>query len=114
MVSHGVMTKSPLALATEALALGQRALPAYSARRSRHDFVLAQHFAALVLKEFLRTDYRGIVAILQDWSDLRELLGFRKKVPHFTTFQKAHQRLIKKGLSTLCSPPSLTALANSA
>jgi hypothetical protein len=48
----------------------------------------------LVLKTFLRTDYRGICEFLQDWQELRDTLGLTK-VPHFTTLQKASQRLLR-------------------
>lgn len=110
MVSHGVMTKSPVSLAREALAAAQEALPLYSARRSRHDFTQAQHFAVLVLREFFGTDYRGIVEILRDFSDLRRVLSLRK-LPHWTTLQKAQKRMLKKGLPSPCSTPCLTAPA---
>ncbi len=60
---------------------------------SRHDFQLAQLFACLVLRKFFRTDYRGIVAILQDWPLVREKLRLNK-TPHFTTLQKAERRLL--------------------
>ena len=92
-------TKSPLALAATALKVARRALPVYSCPRSRHDFTQPQLAALLVLRQFLRTDYRGLVQYLADWSDLRRCLGLQK-VPHFTTLQKAEQRLLKKGLST--------------
>ena len=36
----------------------------YSSRFSRRDFTQHQHFAILVLRQFLRTDYRGIVQVL--------------------------------------------------
>ena len=72
------------------------ALPSYSSHFSRHDFTLAQHFACLVLKSFFRTDYCGIAAILADLPDLRAALAL-KKVPHFTTLQKAHARLLSFG-----------------
>ena len=88
MATHGVMTKSPLALAKEAYATGQKALPDYSAKRSRHDFTQPQLFAILVLREFFRTDYRGVTELLTDLSDLRKALELQK-VPHYTTVQKA-------------------------
>ena len=105
MAKHGVMTRSPLALANEALAVGRKAFAPFSARRSRHDFTQAQLFAVLTLREFFRTDYRGIVALLGDWSDVRTALGLTK-LPHFTTLQKAQQRLLKKGLYSNSKPPS--------
>jgi hypothetical protein len=83
-------------VALEALSTAREALPRYSSRFSRHDFTLAQHFACLVLKSFFRTDYRGISAILIDLPDLRAALEL-KKVPHFTTLQKAHARLLSFG-----------------
>ena len=106
------MTKSPLALAREALAVAEAGLPLYGSVRSRHDFTLPQLFAILVLREFFKTDYRGIVQLLHDLSDLRESLGL-KKVPHFTTLQKAKQRLEKRGLSSLCSTQFSNGRANS-
>jgi hypothetical protein len=49
----------------------------------------------LVLKEFFKTDYRGIRAILADSSDLRSILKLQE-IPHYTTLQKAAHRLTKK------------------
>lgn len=48
------MTKSPLALAREALAIGQQSLPAQSSKFSRKGYTLAQLFALLVLRKFFR------------------------------------------------------------
>ena len=89
------MTKSPVAFTEEALAVARAALPAYSSKFSRRDYTRHQHLAILALKQFLKTDYRGVVAYLRDWSDLRAVLGLAK-VPHFTTLQKAHAGLKKK------------------
>jgi len=86
-------SKSPRKVAAVAMAVGKRTLPQYGHRFSRHDYLLAQHFACLVLRQFFRTDYRGIVEILKDWSELREILEL-KKLPHFTTLQKAEARLL--------------------
>ena len=58
-----------------------------------------QLFACLVLKTFLGTDYRGVSAFLQDFSEAREVLEL-KQVPHFTTLQKACQRLLKQRVVT--------------
>jgi len=49
----------------------------------------------LVLREFFTTDYRGIEEILNDSSDLRKILEL-SEVPHYTTLQKAAQRITKK------------------
>ena len=87
------MTKSPLALAREALTVGRLALPAYSCARSRHDFTQPQLFAVLVLKQMLRLDYRGLAALLAEWAELRRALGLRK-VPHYSTLCYAAHRLL--------------------
>ena len=101
MTKHGSMTKSPVALAKQAVRTAKKALPLYSAKRSRHDFTQAQLFAILVLRQFFQTDYRGIVQLFEDLKDLQKALGI-SKIPHFTTLQKAQQRLLKKGLGTVC------------
>ena len=90
------MTKSPRRVALEALRLAQEALPAYSCPTSRHDFTQAQLFACLALKTFLKTDYRGVVAFLEDFPELRRDLGLAK-VPHYSTLCYAEGRLLKKG-----------------
>lgn len=87
------MTKSAVHLAREALAVGRRSLPPYACRRSRHDFTQPQLFAMLVLRQFLRTDYRGLTTLLAEWSDLRHVLGLRK-VPHYSTLCYAARRLL--------------------
>ena len=98
------MTKSPLALARTALAVAAEALPKYSSKYSKHDFTQHQLFALLALREFLKTDYRGLEALLRDWSDLRQALGL-SKVPDHSTVQKAAGRLLEKKGSPLSSPP---------
>ena len=70
-----------------------RALPAHRHKFSPKKFTQPQLMACLVLKEFLRTDYRGLAAHFADHPDLGALIGL-KTVPHFTTFQKAAQRLL--------------------
>ena len=76
-----------------ALATAKRSLPSYSYRYSPKKFTQHQLFACLVLKSFLKTDYRGIVAHLTDCPSLVEALGL-KEVPHYTTLQKAARRLL--------------------
>ena len=100
------MTKSPRAVAREALRLAQEALPAYSSKFSRQDFTQHQLFALLALKTFLKTDYRGVVQFLEDFADLRADLGL-DKVPHYATLCYAAGRLLKKGSSSCSSsrPP---------
>jgi hypothetical protein len=108
--SHRAMSKSPIALARESLQIGQACLDPYSNPFSKHDFMQAQLFAILVLRQFLKVDYRGMVQMLADWSDLREVLGL-KKVPHYTTLQKAEQRLLKKRHLSFCSAVPSSKLA---
>ena len=107
MITPAVMTKSPLALVKEAMAVGTETLEPYSARRSRHDFTQAQLFSILVLRQFFKTDYRGIVELLADWPKLQKALKLTK-IPHFTTLQKAQQRLVKKGLLSVYYKPFST------
>lgn len=92
------MTKSPIALVREALAVGGQPLPLYASRFSRKDFTQAQLFAILVLQKFLKTDYRGITAPLQEWTDLRRALKLTK-APNYSTLWYAQQKLSKEGFS---------------
>lgn len=82
-------------VAMEALATGMKALPLYSHRNSPKVYTQPQLFACLVLKLFFKTDYRGIVGMLDDLPDLVKVLGL-KQVPHHTTLQKACKRLLKQ------------------
>ena len=92
-------TKSPLAVAREALEAGRRALPDYAHRNSPKKFTQPQQlFAILVLRQFLRLDYRGTVAFLADWREMREALGLAE-VPHYSTQEYAEARLLKKAAS---------------
>jgi hypothetical protein len=90
------MTKSPRAVAQEALRLARDAMPAYSSKFSRKDFTQHQLFALLALKTFFKTDYRGLIQMLRDFCELREDLGL-EKIPHYSTLCKAVPRLLKKG-----------------
>jgi len=96
------MTKSPRAVAQEALRLAQESLPPYSSARSRKDFTQHQLFAVLALKTFLKVDYRGVVAVLKDFAELRDDLAL-KKVPHYSTICYAEGRLLKGGASSTSS-----------
>ncbi|TWT73507.1 Transposase DDE domain protein [Posidoniimonas polymericola] len=101
-------SKSPIAVLNAAWRVAQDALPAYSHRCSPKKFTQHQLFACLVLKKFLKTDYRGVEACLRDSSDLRSAIEL-EKVPHYTTLQKAADRLLLKPLArrlldaTVCS-----------
>ena len=107
------MTKSPVHLAQEALKVAEAALPTYSSPFSKKDFTQPQLFAILALRQFFKTDYRGVVQMLRDFSELRTTLKL-KKVPHYSTLCYAQKRMLKKGLlSRFCerfssAPASLT------
>jgi len=101
------LTKSPTAFATMALQIGQKALPPYSSPKSPHKFTQAQLFAILALRDFLRLDYRGIVQVLSEWSDLRKVLEL-ERLPHYSTLCYAEQRLLKKGAFESSFLPQLT------
>jgi transposase len=87
-------TKSPRKVLVMAYATAQNVLPAYAHRFSPHKFTLPQLFACLVLKTFLKLDYRGIMTLLEDCPDLSQTIHLRK-IPHFTTLQKASPKLLR-------------------
>jgi len=87
-------SKSPRRVLRVAYRTAQEALPAYSHRCSPKKFTQHQLFACLLLMRFFRTDYRGIVTILADCPELRGEIGLNR-VPHFTSLQKAHDRLMR-------------------
>jgi len=93
-------TKDPIALARTALKAGKESLPDYSCPKSPHKFTQPQLFAMLVLKQFFRLDYRGLVEWLTNWSELRQALEL-KRLPHYSTLCYAERRLLKKGLLTV-------------
>ena len=67
-----ITSKSPAAVLLASLEVAKQSLPAYSHRYSRKTYTQHQLFACLVLKNFLKTDYRGVTAQLQDCSALQE------------------------------------------
>ena len=102
------MTKSALRVARDALAAGEAALPPYGSRCSRRDYTQPQLFALLTLRQFLRADYRGVVALAAEWRELREALGLGR-VPHHSTLAHAAPRLLagaEKGARSSASRPS--------
>jgi hypothetical protein len=89
-----VTSKSPLGVAREALAIGSATLRDYAHRFSPKTYTQPQLFTCLILKAFLKTDYRGVCRVLEEWAELREAMHLTK-VPHFTTLQKASVRLLR-------------------
>ena len=86
--------KSPRKVLQEAFAVAKESLPAYAHRYSPKTFTQPQLFACLVLKAQLKTDYRGVTVFLDDFPELQQSIEL-KKVPHFTTLQKAAVRLLR-------------------
>ena len=97
-------TKSPRRVLQVAYDCGKRALPPYGHRFSPKKFTQHQLFACLTLKEFLKLDYRGVWELLRDSSDLGAVIELQD-VPHWTTIQKAADRLLKKTPRTGSSTP---------
>ena len=89
-------SKSPQRVLEEAYEVGRRTLRTYSHRCSPKKFTQPQLFACLVLKEFVRLDYRKLQAFLKDSPTMAEAIGL-SVIPHYTTFQKAAVRLLKSG-----------------
>src|SRR5436305_4635525 len=88
------LSKSPVHVAREALAIATKLLRPYAHKFSPKLYTQPQLFACLVLKTFFKTDYRGLTTILRDCTDLRRIVGLRC-VPHCTTVQKARGRLLR-------------------
>src|SRR5262249_6393169 len=86
-------SKSPVRVLQVAHEIGRRRLRKYGHRFSPRKFTLPQLFACLVLKEFLRLDYRKLAALLADAPSWAAVIGLQS-IPHFTTFQKAACRLL--------------------
>jgi hypothetical protein len=87
------LSKSPRRVMEVAYQCASKALPPYRHKYSPKKFTQPQLLACLVLKEFLRLDYRGLAVHLSDHRDLAGQIHL-KTVPHFTTFQKAAIRLL--------------------
>ena len=87
-------SKSPRKVLLVAYAVAKEVLHAYAHRCRPKKFTQHQLFAALILKVFLKTDHRGLAAMLSDLPDLRAVIGL-DHVPHYTTFQKAEKRLLR-------------------
>jgi Transposase DDE domain len=87
-------SKSPRKVAQVAYDAACEAVPSHRHRFSPKKFTQPQLLACLVLKEFLRLDYRGLAEHLADHSELTRSLALTV-IPHYTTFQKAAARLLK-------------------
>jgi hypothetical protein len=90
----GKTTKSPRKVLVAAHLIATDCMRAYSHRFSPRKFTQPQLFAILVLKEFMRCDYRKVTALLSDSPELGQAIGL-PAVPHYTTIQKASRRLLE-------------------
>jgi len=75
-----------------AMKLGGRHLADYGSARSRHDFTQRQLMACLILRAYLKATCRGVLELLAVGPNLREALGMRDKLPHYTTLKKFSAR----------------------
>jgi transposase len=67
-------------------------VPLYSCKFSKRTYTQRQHLALLVLKTFLRADYRKVCKIAEDlWASFAVL--DLPRIPHFTTLQKFFARM---------------------
>lgn len=101
-------SKSPLELAKVALEAAREAIPPYSSRFSRHDYTQHQLYALVALRRLLRTDYRGLEAMLRDWAELRDALGLAR-VPDHSTIQRAERRFRAKSRARSRTRPARAA-----
>lgn len=92
-------SKSPRKILTVGYLIGKLALPDYAHKFSPKTYTQPQLFACLVLKEFLHRDYRGIEELLKDTPELAAAIEL-KKIPDFTTLQKASHRLLLSSEAT--------------
>ncbi len=86
-------SKSPKAVLLTAWKIAKASLPAHRHLHSPKKFTQHQLFACLVLKHFLKTDYRGLVESLADCDSLNKAIELAC-IAHFTTFPKAACRLL--------------------
>ncbi len=100
------MTKSPVALARQALRIAKESIPLYAHPFASRDFTQHQLFAILTLRRSLKTDFNDIIGLLEDSPELREVLELNK-IPDSSTLFYAERRLTRKGfLKTPSQSPS--------
>jgi hypothetical protein len=112
--THSVMSttsKSPKQVAAAAYRVARDTLPEYNSRYSPKKFTQPQLFVCLVLKIFFKTDYRGIVQILNDLPSICKVIELQQ-IPHFTTLQKASKRLLKSSLADQLLDKTVTTMNN--
>ena len=78
-------------------------LPRWAHRFAPHKFTQPQLAACLVLKVWLRQDYRGICGLLALSDGLRKAMGL-KQVPHYSTLARFAQDKLTGPVLGGCSP----------
>ena len=64
----------------------------YSCKYSKHVYTQHQLLVLVLLKEYISTDYRDFVELVDLMSNIKEKLDL-DKVPHYTTLQKFVSRI---------------------
>lgn len=105
------LSKSPLSVVRHALKVAESVYPEYAHRFAPKKFTQPQLFAILVLRHFLHLDYRGVVQLLHEWSDIRDALSL-KSVPTYSTLCRAELRLLKNTSSNSYSTSFCELLSN--
>lgn len=82
-------------VAKVALSVAERSFPSYAHPKSPHLFRLPQLIACIVMKTWLRQDYRGFIELLEITPRLREALGL-KRLPHYSTLAYVFQRAVSE------------------
>ncbi|OPY38940.1 MAG: hypothetical protein A4E35_00166 [Methanoregula sp. PtaU1.Bin051] len=67
-------------------------VPLYSSKYSRKTYTQHQLLILLLLKEYLATDYRDTVELIETMDVLKDKINLDES-PHFTTIQKFCQRI---------------------
>ncbi|QLC49345.1 IS5 family transposase [Methanolobus zinderi] len=73
-------------------ASGNSHLEIYSCKYSKRKYTQHQLMALVLLKEYLKTDYRSIVELIQLMNPVKSRIGL-KQVPHYTTLHKFVRRI---------------------
>jgi len=66
---------------------GNSYLEIYSCNYSKRKYTQHQLMALVLLKEYLKTDYRSIVELVQLINPVKSRIGL-KQIPHYTTLHK--------------------------
>lgn len=77
-----------LVVAELSLRAARRCMAPYAHPKSPRKFTQPQLLACLVLKTHLKQTYRGIIELLEVSPPLREALGLRSELPHYSTLQR--------------------------